>query len=68
VERYTPLAARVWPEGKHFVSGQFFYFGGCSEAAMGGSGGAHSAPLGLLMSPRRRVGAAHGRARVAKTH
>ncbi len=24
------------PEGKHFVSGLFFYFGECSEAAMGG--------------------------------
>jgi hypothetical protein len=61
VERYTPLVARVWPEGKHFVSGLFFYFGGCSEAAMGG--GAHSALFGLLMSPKRGVHAAHGRAR-----
>jgi hypothetical protein len=26
------------PEGKHFVSGLFFYFGGCSEAAMGEGG------------------------------
>ncbi len=36
----TPLAAQVrdGTEGKHFVSGLFFYFGGCSEAAMGGGG------------------------------
>ena len=67
VERYTPLAALVWPEGKHFVSGLFFYFGGCSEAAMGG-GGARSAPFGLLMSPKIWVRAAHGRARAVKTH
>jgi hypothetical protein len=37
-----------------------------SEAAMGG--GAHSAPFGVAMNPKRRVRAAHGRARVAKTH
>ena len=37
-----------------------------SEAAMGG--GAHSAPFGVAMNPKRRVGAAHGRARAAKTH
>jgi hypothetical protein len=55
------------PEGKHFVSGLFFYFGGCSEAAMGG-GGARSVLFGVLMSPKRRVRAAHGRAREAKTH
>jgi len=44
----------------------FFYFEGSSEAAMGG--GARSAPLGAAMSPKRRVRAAHGRARAAKTH
>jgi hypothetical protein len=43
-----------------------FYFGGSSEAAMGG--GARSAPLGVAMSPKRWVRAAHGRARAAKTH
>jgi hypothetical protein len=37
----------------------FLYFGGNSEAAMGG--GARSAPLGVAMSPKRRVRAAHGR-------
>ncbi len=29
---------------------------------------ARSAPFGLVMSPKRRVRAAHGRARAAKTH
>jgi hypothetical protein len=37
-----------------------------SEAAMGGE--AHSAPFGVAMNPKRRVRAAHGRARAAKTH
>ena len=37
-----------------------------SEAAMGG--GAHSAPFGVAMNPKRRVRAAHGRARAVKTH
>jgi hypothetical protein len=36
-----------------------------SEAAMGG--GARSATLGVAMSPKRRVRAAHGRAPAAKT-
>ena len=31
-------------------------------------GGARSAPFGVAMSPKRRVRAAHGRARAAKTH
>ncbi len=31
-------------------------------------GGAHSAPFGVAMNPKRRVRAAHGRARAAKTH
>ena len=38
-----------------------------NSAAMGG-GGAHSAPFGVAMNPKRRVRAAHGRARAAKTH
>jgi hypothetical protein len=33
-----------------------------------GGGGAHSAPFAMLMSQNRRVRAAHGRARAAKTH
>ena len=32
------------------------------------AGGARSAPLGVAMSSKRRVRAAHGRAREAKTH
>ncbi len=50
----------------------FLVYGECdedrsSEAAMSG-GGARSALFGVLMSPKRRVRAAHGRARAAKTH
>jgi hypothetical protein len=71
VEKYTPLARRpeFGPEGKHFVTGNslFFIRGESSETAMGG-GGARSAPLGVAMSPKRRVRAAHGRARAANTH
>ncbi len=67
VER-APGGPSLGSEGKHFVSGNslFFCFGGSSEAAMGG--GARSALLGVGMSPKRRVRAAHGRARAAKTH
>ncbi len=46
---------------------RFYLLLGSSEAAMGG-GGARSAPLGIAKSPKRRVCAAHGRAREAKTH
>jgi hypothetical protein len=45
---------------------RFYLFLGSSEDAM--VGGARSAPLGVAMSPKRRVRAAHGRAREAKTH
>ncbi len=43
-----------------------FSFIRSSKAAMGG--GAHSTPFGTFISPKRRVRAAHGRARAAKTH
>ncbi len=33
-----PWRPKLGPEGKHFVSGLFLYFGACSEAAMGGGG------------------------------
>ena len=33
-----------------------------------GGGGVRSAPFGIVMSPKKRVRAAHGRARAAKTH
>jgi hypothetical protein len=52
VERYTPLAARVRPEGKNFVSGLFFDFGGCREAVMGGGRGALR-PLWLVNEPKK---------------
>ncbi len=48
-----PWRPKYGPEGKHFFSGLFFYFRGCSEAAMGG--GARSALFGVLMSPKRRM-------------
>jgi hypothetical protein len=54
-------------KGSILFLGYFFYFWECSEAAMRG-GEARSAPLGVAMSPKRRVRAAHGRARAAKTH
>ncbi len=66
VEKYMPLARRLEfrPEGKHFVSGNIFWGGGAAKLRWG----ARSAPFGVAMSPRRRVRAAHGRARAAKTH
>ena len=67
VERFTTLAARVRAKREAFCFWTIFYFGGCSEAAMGG-GGARSAPFGVAMSSKRRLRAAHGRARAAKTH
>ncbi len=66
VERYTPWPVRAMQKGSILFLDYFFYFGGCSETAMGG-GGARSVPFGVLMSPKRRVRAAHGRAREAKT-
>ncbi len=49
------------PEGKHFVSGLFFYFGGCSEAAMGWGGGAQR-PVWRINEPKK-TGARSARAR-----
>jgi hypothetical protein len=54
-------------EGKHFVSGNSRFFI-CVEQRSYDGRGARSAPLGVAMSPKRRVRAAHGRARAAKTH
>ncbi len=68
MERDTPPAApSSGQEVKHFVSGIFFYFWENSEASMGG-GGRAAPQFGVEMSPKRRVRAAHGRAREAKTH
>ncbi len=55
-----PWRPKYGPEGKHFVSGLFFWGGGCREAAMGGGG---AAPVWRVNEPERRV-----RARAAKTH
>ncbi len=60
-----PWRPQYGTEGKHFVSGLFFYFGGCSEAALGG--GARSAPFGMAMRPKRRVRAAHARPKPTST-
>ena len=71
-----------WSSGKKYAPGDpslglkedillleivnFYIFGG--SAKLRWAGGARSAQLGLAMSPKRRVRAAHGRARAAKTH
>ncbi len=57
-----PWRPEYGPEEKHFVSGLFFYFGGCSEAAMDG-GGAHSAPFGVAMSSKTGARSARARTR-----
>jgi hypothetical protein len=49
----------------------FMYFLGSNKkqwSCDGRGGGARSAPFGVAMSSKRRVRAAHGRARGAKTH
>ena len=51
-----------------FLEISFLLFGGSSEAAIGEGGGARSAPLCKLVSSKRRVRKANGRARAAKTH
>ncbi len=67
MEKYTLQAAESGQKGSILFLEivDFFLGGGSSEAAMGG---ARSAPLGAAMSPKRRVRAAHGRARAAKTY
>ncbi len=61
-----PWRPEYRPEGKHFVSGQFFILG--DAAKLRWAGGARSAPFGVAMRQKRRVRAAQGRARAAKTH
>jgi hypothetical protein len=69
-----PWRPEYGPEGKHFVSGLFFYLRGWGRGAQrpvsGGNElkktGARSARV--AMSSKRRARAAHGRARAAKTH
>jgi hypothetical protein len=65
MEKYTPLAAEFGPEGKRFVSGIFFIFGGAAKLRW--AGGAQR-PVWRVNEPKRRVRAAHGRARAARTH
>jgi hypothetical protein len=55
-----PWLPKYGPEGKHFVSGQFFYFGGCSEAAMGGGGAQRSV---WRVNESKKTGARSARAR-----
>ncbi len=52
--------------GKGQSSIDFIYFWGAAKLRW--AGGARSALLGVAMSPKRRVRAAHRRAREAKTH
>jgi hypothetical protein len=59
---YAPGGPSSGQKGSILLLEYFFYFGAWSEAPMGG--GARSAPFGVLMSPKRRVRAAHGRALV----
>jgi hypothetical protein len=55
-----PLRPKYGPEGKHFVSGLFFYLGGCSEASMGGGGAQR--PVWRVNEPKK-TGARSARAR-----
>jgi hypothetical protein len=52
---------------KIFVIGnsRLFIFGGAAKLLWGGGA---QRPFGVLMGPKRRVRAAQGRARAAKTH
>jgi hypothetical protein len=56
-----PLAARVRARREAFVSGLFFYFGGCSEAAMDGGRGAQRPVWGG--NELKKTGARSARAR-----
>ncbi len=61
-----PWRPEYGPEGKHFVSGFFSILGDAAKLRWKWAG-ARSAPFGVAMSSKRRVRAAHGRARAAKT-
>jgi hypothetical protein len=50
-----------------FLEKVYFLFLGAAKLRLAG-GGARSAPIGAAMCFKRRVRAAHGRARAAKTH
>jgi hypothetical protein len=74
VEKYTPLAAQVRAIRERFLFLEMVnFFGGGEERSCDGRGGAGSDQFGVLMSPKRQVRAAHGRAangraRTVKTH
>jgi hypothetical protein len=54
---------------KYFVDFIYFWRSNKKQRNCGGrGGGARSAPFGVAMNPKRRVRAAHGRARADKTH
>ena len=59
MERYTPLAAKFGPEGKHFVSGIFFILG--DAAKLQRAGGAQR-PVWRVNEPKK-TGARSARAR-----
>ncbi len=61
MEDIRPWGPEFGPEGKHFVSGNslFFIFGGAAKLRWGGA----QRPFVMFISQKRRVRAAHGRAR-----
>ncbi len=57
-----------WRERPKFDRLKIFFGSNKKQRSCDGRGGARSAPFGVAMNPKRRVRAAHGRAREAKTH
>ncbi len=62
-----PWRPEFGPEGKHLFLEIVDFFIFVEQRSCAGWR-ARSAPLGVAMSPKRRVRAAHGRLRAAKTH
>ncbi len=54
--------------GPSAIDCKYFWGSNKKQRSCDGRGGARSSPFGELMSPKRRVRTAHGRARAAKTH
>jgi hypothetical protein len=72
---YFIASVVLWKEKALDMGGpsmiDFIYFWGSNKkqrSCDGWWGGARSAPFGMVMCSKRRVRAAHGRARAAKTH
>ena len=63
-----PIQCTVLYICKYFVYFIYFWRSNKKQRRCDGRGGARSAPFAMLMRPKRRVRAAHGRARAAKTH